>query len=72
MRVDQLDAGKNMCVKNIRFKKKILNYFLQNIFYPDIHIIRYKSQMGPRSRAIILYILIYYIQEGFRKFIDFF
>jgi len=33
MRVEQLHAGK-MCGTNIRFKKKFLNYFLQEIFNP--------------------------------------
>ena len=34
MRVDQLNADKNMWVKI--FKKKILNYYLRDRFYPDV------------------------------------
>ena len=33
MRVDQLNAGKNMWVNNIPFKTKFFNYFLQDTFY---------------------------------------
>ena len=39
MRVDQLNDVqpiiKNMWVKKIPYKKKVLNYFLQDRFYPD-------------------------------------
>ena len=35
MRVGQLNRINNTWVNNIRFKKKFLNYFLQDSFYPD-------------------------------------
>mgnify|MGYP006944982962 CR=1 FL=1 len=43
MPVDQLNAGKNMWVKNIRFKKKFFNYFLQDRFYKDVEFYGWKD-----------------------------
>jgi len=36
MRVDQLNADKYMLVKRLRLKRKFLNYFFQDIFYPEV------------------------------------